>query len=210
MKNTSPYSASFTACGLQFNEFNLMLPMLLSEDRDALIEKEVNNNNILNINSHKSRYRVIVEYKKRIDAMPHDFWSWYQTLDDQAQRIAMLYVILKTYRITFDFHVNATMRKWRSVVQTLSKSDIMMAFSEIAETDAFVDSWSDATKGKVASAYLTILRQVGMLDMFNAQLSPLKAEPQAYAYYLSHGEDWFLEACLLQTYEIEQIKSALL
>lgn len=210
MKNTSPYSASFTACGLQFNEFNLMLPMLLSDDRDALIEKEVNNNNILNINSHKSRYRVIVEYKKRVDAMPREFWSWYQTLDDQAQRIAMLYVILKTYRITFDFHIKATMRKWRSVVQTLTKPDIMMAFSEIAETDAFVDGWSDATKGKVASAYLTILRQVGMLDMFNAQLSPLKAEPQAYAYYLNHGEDWFLEACLLQSYEIEQIKSDLL
>ncbi len=210
MNNTSPYSASFTACGLQFNEFNLMLPMLLSEDRDALIDKEVNNNNILNINSHKSRYRVIVEYKKRVDAMPADFWSWYQTLDGQAQRIALLYVILKTYRIAFDFHVKATMRKWRSVVQTLAKPDLMMAFSEIAASDDFVDSWADTTKGKVASAYLTILRQVGMLDPFNAQLSPLKAQPQAYAYYLNHGEDWFLEACLLQSYEIEQIKSDLL
>lgn len=210
MITRSPYSASLTACGLQFNEFNLMLPKLLSDNRDALVEEEINNNNILHINSHKSRYRVIMEYKKRVDAMPRDFWTWYQSLDEKAQRIAMLYVILKTYRIAFDFQIKATMRKWRSVVQSLTKPDIMMAISEIAETDDFVDSWSDATKGKVASAYLTILRQVGMLDMFNAQLSPLKAEPQAYAYYLNHGEDWFLEACLLQTYEIEQIKSALL
>lgn len=204
------YSAALTACGLQFNEFNRMLPLLLSPDRKANIDREIEENNILNVNSHKSRYRVIVEYVRRIDTMPADFWSWYMELDDQAQRIAMLYVILKTYRITFDFHIKATMRKWRSVVQTLTKPDIMMAFSEIAETDAFVDGWSDATKGKVASAYLTILRQVGMLDMFNAQLSPLKAESQAYAYYLNHGEDWFLEACLLQSYEIEQIKSDLL
>lgn len=210
MPNLSPYSASLTACGLQFNEFNLMLPILLSDDRDALIKHEIENNDTLHINSHKSRQRVIAEYKRRVDAMPRDFWTWYLTLDEQAKRIALLYVILKTYRIAFDFHIKAVLRKWNSVVQTLAKPDLMMAFSEIAVNDAFVDSWTDNTKDTVAKSFLTILRQVGMLDLFNAQLKPLKAQPQAYAYYLNHGEDWFLEACLLQTYEIEQIKSALL
>ncbi|MBQ0129312.1 MAG: DUF1819 family protein [bacterium] len=210
MPNLGPYSASLTACGLQFNEFNLMLPILLSDDRDALIKHEIENNDTLHINSHKSRQRVIAEYKRRVDAMPRDFWTWYLTLDEQAKRIALLYVILKTYRIAFDFHIKAVLRKWNSVVQTLAKPDLMMAFSEIAVNDAFVDSWTDNTKDTVAKSFLTILRQVGMLDLFNAQLKPLKAQPQAYAYYLNHGEDWFLEACLLQTYEIEQIKSALL
>lgn len=210
MPNLSPYSASLTACGLQFNEFNLMLPILLSDDRDALIKHEIENNDTLHINSHKSRQRVIAEYKRRVDAMPRDFWTWYLTLDEQAKRIALLYVILKTYRIAFDFHIKAVLRKWNSVVQTLAKPDLMMAFSEIAVNDAFVDSWTGNTKDTVAKSFLTILRQVGMLDLFNAQLKPLKAQPQAYAYYLNHGEDWFLEACLLQTYEIEQIKSALL
>lgn len=210
MPNNSPYSASLTACGLQFNEFNLMLPILLSDDRDALIKHEIENNDTLHINSHKSRQRVIAEYKRRVDAMPRDFWTWYLTLDEQAKRIALLYVILKTYRIAFDFHIKTVLRKWNSVVQTLAKPDLMMAFSEIAANDEVVDSWTDNTKDTVAKSYLTILRQVGMLDLFNAQLKPLKAQPQAYAYYLNHGEDWFLEACLLQTYEIEQIKSALL
>lgn len=210
MPNLSPYSASLTACGLQFNEFNLMLPILLSDGRDALIKHEIENNDTLHINSHKSRQRVIAEYKRRVDAIPRDFWPWYQKLDEQEQRIALLYVILKTYRIAFDFHIKAVLRKWNSVVQTLTKPDLMMAFSEIATNDAFVDSWTDNTKNTVAKSYLTILRQVGMLDLFNAQLKPLKAQPQAYAYYLNHGEDWFLEACLLQTYEIEQIKYALL
>lgn len=210
MPNFSPYSASLTACGLQFNEFNLMLPILLSDDRDALIKHEIENNDTLHINSHKSRQRVIAEYKRRVDAMPRDFWTWYLTLDEQAKRIALLYVILKTYRIAFDFHIKAVLRKWNSVVQTLAKPDLMMAFSEIAANDEVVDSWTDNTKDTVAKSFLTILRQVGMLDLFNAQLKPLKAQPQAYAYYLNHGEDWFLEACLLQTYEIEQIKSALL
>ena len=210
MRKTSPYSASLTACGLQFNEFNLMLPVLLAKNRDLLIEQEINDNSILHINSHKSRSRVISEYKKRVDAMPADFWNWYADLDDQAKRIALLYVILKVYRIAFDFHIKAVMRKWRSVVQTLSKADLMMAFYEIAGNDDFVDGWTDNTKNRVASAYLTILRQVGMLNFYTSQLIPLKSQPQDYAYYLNHGEDWFLEACLLQSYEIEQIKSVVL
>lgn len=210
MPNNSPYSASLTGCGLQFNEFNLMLPILLSDDRDALIKKEIENNDTLHINSHKSRSRVIAEYKKRVDAMPRSFWSWYLELDEQAQRIALLYAILKTYRIAFDFHIKATMFKWHSVVQTLSKPDLMLVLSEIAANDDFVDGWTDNTKDRVALAYLTILRQIGMLDPFNAQLKPLKAQPQAYAFYIQHGEEWFLEACLLQSYEIEQIKSVLL
>ena len=43
----------------------------------------------------------------------------------------------------------------------------MMEFNEISAKDEFVDSWSDSTKGKVASAYLTILRKVGMLTNEN-------------------------------------------
>ncbi len=86
----------------------------------------------------------------------------------------------------------------------------MKAFYDIASNDAFVDGWTDNTKERVASAYLTILRQVGMLDLFNSQLKPLKAQPQDYAYYLKQGEDWFLEACLLQSFEIDNIKSVVL
>lgn len=40
----------------------------------------------------------------------------------------------------------------------------MMELNEISAKDEFVDSWSDNTKDRVASAYLTILRKVGMLD----------------------------------------------
>ena len=41
----------------------------------------------------------------------------------------------------------------------------MMEFNEIASKDEFVDSWSDNTKDKVASAYLTILRKVVCLTI---------------------------------------------
>ena len=120
--------------------------------------------------------------------------------------VALFCVILKTYKICFDFHINVTMRKWNSISKSLVYDDIIMEFNEVAARDEFVDSWSDMTKRKVASAYLTILRKVGILDSED-NLHPLSASN--FNYYILNGEQWFLEACLLQPYQIENIKKQL-
>lgn len=83
----------------------------------------------------------------------------------------------------------------------------MMELNEISAKNEFVDSWSDNTKDRVASAYLTILRKVGMLDR-ESHLNALICSN--FNYYLAKGASWFLEACLLQPYEIENIKKTLL
>jgi hypothetical protein len=128
-------------------------------------------------------------------------------MDYEDRLIANLFVILKTYKILFDFHVNVTIRKWNSISKSVSHEDIMMEFNELASQDEFVDSWSEATRKKVASAYLTILRKVKMLDINNA-LSPVSCGN--FDYYLTHGEPWFLDACLLLPYQIDKIKKSLL
>lgn len=72
----------------------------------------------------------------------------------------------------------------------------MMEFNEIASKDEFIDSWSDNTKDKVASAYLTILRKVGMLDNSN-HLNAISCSN--FTYYLgkdNHGF-WKLVFCNL-------------
>ena len=84
-----------------------------------------------------------------------------------------------------------------------------MEFNEIAAHDVFVDSWSDTTKSRCASAYLTILRQAGLLDEKANTLRAVKLDPEEFAYYIQSGEEWFLEACLLYPYEINDIKSQL-
>ncbi len=82
-----------------------------------------------------------------------------------------------------------------------------MEFNEIASKDEFVDSWSDNTKDKVASAYLTILRKVGMLDNSN-HLNAISCSN--FTYYLGKRTTMVLEACLLQPYEIENIKKTMI
>ena len=202
----SPYTAAITGGGFLFEETNNLLPLLQSDDREALLKDEKINNRLLKMNAETSRYRAIMEIARRYDAMPSAFWSDYQAMNTDDQQVALFFVILKTYKICFDFHINVTMRKWNSISKSVVYDDIEMEFNEVSARDEFVDSWSDKTKRKVASAYLTVLRKVGLLDQ-NDQLHPLSASN--FDYYITIGEQWFLEACLLQPYQIDNIKKQL-
>ena len=201
-KNNSPYTAALTGGGFLFEETLTLLPLLQAENSEELLQEEKVNNNLLHINAETARSRNIHEIKRRYQTMPPSFWNDFKEMSDSDKVIALFYVMLKTYKICFDFHVNVTMRKWNSISKSIDKEDLMMEFNEISAKDEFVDSWSDSTKGKVASAYLTILRKVGMLTTDN-HLHSLVCNN--YGYYLTKGEPWFLEACLLQPYEIKRI-----
>lgn len=209
-RNNSPYSAALTGCTFMFYEMNRCLPLLMSEDADALMKKEVEENNLLMVNSLISRKRFVAEFQRRYKAVPRPFWLWYQTLDEKAQRAALLFVVLKTYRLAFDFHFNVTRQKFFSIMRELTTSDLEMEYYEIASRDEFVNSWSDSTRKHCISSYMTMLRHSGMLDTKTNVLSPLLLDSKDYEYYLRSNEQWFLEACLLQQYEIDNIKQSLL
>ena len=206
MNNNSPYTAAITGGGFLFTETNALLPLLQSNEREELLKDEKLNNRLLKINAETSRDRAIVEIARRYDTMSASFWIDYQSMNEKDQMVALFLVILKTYKICFDFHINVTMRKWNSISKSLVYDDIDMEFNEVSARDEFVDSWSDKTKRKVASAYLTVLRKVGILDK-DDKLHPLSASN--FDYYILNGEQWFLEACLLQPYQIENIKKQL-
>lgn len=42
--------------------------------------------------------------------MPAYFWNDFLEMNDSDKVAALFYVILKTYKICFDFHVNVTMK----------------------------------------------------------------------------------------------------
>ena len=203
----SPYTAAITGGGFLFEETNLLLPLLQSDNRAALLKEETVNNRILQINAEKSRENNIREIARRYDTMPVSFWEDYKEMEENDQKIALFFVILKTYKVCFDFQIRVTMRKWNGIAKSLIREDLMMEFSEIAAKDEFVNSWSENTMRKVASTYLSILRKVGMLDN-NSELHSVEANNMDY--YIKIGEPWFLEACLLQPYQIDRIKQMMI
>lgn len=207
-KENSPYSAAFTGCSFMMYEMNRMLPLFLADNSEELLLQEMENNQVLLLNSQASRKKYIRELKRRFEAVPRTFWLEYQNMSEAAQQLAIFYVLLSTYRLVLDFHLNVTVKKWNSVDPHIYLDDVAMELSQIAAHDAFVDSWSDNTKNRVVSAYLTFMDQAGLFERKSFELhKAVGVTDNEYAYYVQIGQEWFLEACLLHPYEINYIKT---
>lgn len=210
-KGKSPYTAAFTGCSFMMYEMNRLLPLFLAENSQELLTKEIEENTVLMVNAVASRKKYISELSRRFHAVPASFWVDYQAMDENAQRLAIFFVLLSTYRIVLDFHLNVSLKKWNSIDQHVLYDDVAMELSQIAANDEFVDSWSDNTKKRVVSAYLTFINQAGLYDKKTFELhKPINISDADYVYYVQTGREWFLEACLLQPYEIERIKNVAL
>ena len=196
-----------TGCSFMHNEMKAMLPLLLSPDADALLKKEISENNILLIKSESSRKKAVLEFKRRFNAVPREFWEWFATVSESTQLWAMFFVNLKTYRIYFDFQVNVVLNNWNGISRIVTYNDILSEFYQISASNAFVDSWSKETKDRITKSFVTMLRKVGLLDAKTSELRSPQVNEEEFAYFLKINEAWFLDACLLEPYVINRIKS---
>ena len=194
-KIKSKYSASMTGCGFVFNEFNSVLPLLMSSNSKELIKQEVINNQYLMMNSENTRKRCVSELQKRFAAVPESFWQYYMNLTDEDKRIALLYSLLKAYAVLKDLHQNVVQPQWNSIDKTLNGDNLLVEIYNIASGDEFVDSWSEQTKQKIVSWYQTVLFQVGMLSRADQRLRQVRLVDDTW--FHEEGETWFLEACLI-------------
>ena len=202
----SPYSASFTGAAMLFSEMNVAVQMLLEDNSPETIKKLKTDANYIQIKSETARRRVTAEFVKRFNAVPRSFWERYVSLNENEQRLALLYVILKTYQILFEFQINLVIPKYNSPDRVLTKNDVNMALNEIASQDEFVDSWTEETRDRVSSQYLTILRQSGLINDVTKELQTPEVADSGLVWYVQTGEVWFLQACLFPGYKIEQLK----
>jgi hypothetical protein len=205
-KIASQYSASFTAASMAFYEMNAVIPYLLEDNSRVMIKRLEEDASILKIQSLSARKRTLSEIVKRYKTMPSSFWESYLQLDEQSQRLDLFFVILKTYKLLFDFQINYLLDKYNSASPVFSSDEVLIALNEIGANDELVDSWTDETKKKIVSVYLVMLKQMGFVNGENSEISRLDIDKEKYVRYIKLGEDWFLQACLLPLYEIDNIK----
>jgi len=191
---------------MMYNEMNIVIDMLLADDSRETVRLLRTDAQYLMIKAARSRERVTSELVKRFRTMPVSFWQEYRQLGEKQQRLALFFVILKTYRILFEFQVNLAIPKYNSVDRVLTKNDAFAALSEIASKDEFVDSWTAETRDRVASHYVTMVKQAGLVDEETGELQAPDIDDADFIPYIKSGDLWFLQACFLPAYRIEQIK----
>ena len=204
----SPYSAAFTGCGFMLDEMLALLPLMLAPDAEERLKSEISGNKLLFIGKTKTRDRMITEFRRRFKSVSRTFWDWFQSLPRESQPGALFFVLLKTYYFLLDIQLKVVLPLSRSACNRISKADVMMRLNDIAASDDFVESWSGQTKDRVCSGVLSFLRSAGMLGDDDV-IRPLKLRDEDFAHFIAIGEGWFLEAAMLQPFEIERIKGCL-
>ena len=206
LKKKSGYSASFTARALGFYEMESILPVLMDETIEDKVTVLTRDTAYLKIASLQSRKRVLNELLSRYNSVDPSFWRDYAGMSEGEKRLALFYVVLKTYTLLFEIQVNLVVPKYNSPDRVLTKNDIYTAVSDIASRDSYVDSWSDDTRNKVASQYLTILRQAGLIDETSGEIREPSLPDESLAFYSRINEAWFLAACCIPKYRLDRIR----
>lgn len=191
------YSAAFTAGGLFYEETRSCLPLLKEEQAEELLIKEAEKNAYVKINAESARKRVLQELRKRHKQAPADFWEYFESAGEAEQRLLLLFLSMKTYRLVFQFHFDVTLPAWRGSSSELDDYYFHMKLDEIAAAHEEVDSWSESTRRKVITVYLRMLREAGLLSEAGLLQTPPGVPEAFWCYFVHQGEAWFLEAGLL-------------
>jgi hypothetical protein len=203
--NNTLYSGSFAAGSLLHKETNVLLPLLLSQNSEILLKKEILENNLLKINAESARKRTVSEIIKRFSATEISFWDFYLNCAETEQKLLLFYLCLKVYRLMFDFHFHVTIKQWNSSNPVVEPFLYQMELNEIAGKDEKVYNWTDLTKSKLISVYMRILKDIDILDNKSLKLKSIKIEDAFFHYFIKIKELWFLDACLLSSQTKKQI-----
>lgn len=194
MSQKSKYDANFTAGGLLFNEYKALEKLLLSDNFEELIKIEEEQNNVIGIATNSSRKRIISEIKRRYYMAPTGFWNIYFHWSEDEQKLALLYLCLKTYPLILDIHLEVTLKKFR-IGANLVAYDVQMRLEEIMSYDEEVGNWSMLTLQKINEQYRKALKDAGLYHADNTLHRPMKASNAFWEYFKGINEQWFIEAC---------------
>ncbi len=196
-------TTAITAGALLFHEFEALHQVLVAQDPKRLLDEEVLVNQFLKIKSQAARKRIVTEIKRRVAAADLSFWEHWIGFTSEEKRLSLLYVVLKAYPIAFDLHFEVTFPKWKAKQYVVEIFDYQMYLDELASQGHVVETWTEATRRKTITHYMTVLREAGIMKGTTLRL-PVGIGNDFWQYMARVASPWFFEACLLSKNEREK------
>ena len=190
------YDANFAIGALFYNEFIVLEKIFLSDNFYELIKVEEENNEYVGIATFSARKRILREIKRRYKSMPISFWEFFYQLSEKEQKLALFFVILKTYPIVMDIHIDIALSRFK-IGSSLDVYDITMKLDEIASHNERVASWAESTFRKINIQYRKIIKDIGVYQGNNL-VSPNGISNTFWDYFKQINEAWFIEACFVK------------
>lgn len=211
MKSTTQrntiYSAGFTSgTGALFHrEINALLPFLLSENAGEQLKQEVSQNNVLLINSEKTRKTAVRQINSRIKFAFPGFWGKYTSSSYEEQALMLFYLAISAIAVVYDFHVSVTIPAWKGSSRTFDWFNYQMRLDQLGDQNPVVDKWTPGTRYQIVKIYKRMLKEAGFLQD-DKLIQPRKVD-EFFLPFLKNKQAWFLEACFLSQADIERINN---
>lgn len=195
---------ALTTGALYLSEFDAIMPILQSNESHKELTRELKENRFLGIKTESSRKRIISDLRRRIKFAPVDFWDFYFAGSPLQKQLSLFFLLLIAYPVAMDLQLEVVVSKWKKLEKKINFFDLEMRLNELASSVSEVGGWSERTKKNVTTNFLKSLKEANLL--VNGELTKPGFQPDEFwNYFITIGESWFLEACLLSKQERDKL-----
>jgi hypothetical protein len=168
---------AFSNQGFLFQETLRVARRLARGDSEAMVKRQILEENLLELRSLQSRKTVSAALLERLRGIKPAFVTHLLHASSDSQRVMVLLLIAQKHRLLAETLLE--LQRWHGVSQRVSASSLRVFFVRLRLEDSTLEGWSEATFEKSVSNIVKYLREARIL-------APLE-------------RDWALQAPLLSS-----------
>lgn len=202
IKKTTKYSTGFSAGALLFKESDAII-LQIQNPEAFLAGKEIIPFNVIPVNSESSQKRLYSEVNKRLRSLDSSkFIYLYQVGSQEDKLLILFYAVCKTYPVIADFMLTIVLRKWHNMDKEISPFDFQSFLYEQMGNHPELEKLTPITIKKLSQVIMLMLAELGMQK--DHTITKVAFNQEILEEILLNGDNWFLEALLLN--ENERLK----
>jgi len=158
-----PYSSTIKSRPLFYREIQKFATLLIQGFDDLEIKEQVINQNIFQVKTEARRKEIVATIHKRLKVLDDYLINKIITSDLNTSKLIVLYSIIRTDRLFYEFMNEVFSEKVTFQDLTLQDRDFNIFFESKRQQSEKVSKWKDYTIYKLQQVYLRILFEAGLL-----------------------------------------------
>lgn len=199
IRKTIKYSTGFSAGALLFKESDAVISQIQNPEA-FLAGDEIIPFHVIPVNSESSQKRLYSEVSKRLKSLDNSkLFYLFQQSTQEAKLLILFYAACKTYPVIADFMLTVVLRKWHNMDKEISAFDFQSFLYELMGSHPELEKLTPATIKKLSQVVMLMLSELGMQK--DHMITKVDFDQQILEEIVSNGDNWFLEALLLNENE---------
>lgn len=163
MQKELEYKSTIKSRPFFFNESRKVASLVVKGFKDCEIKNKAKDDNIFQVNTETRRSEIASIVLRRVKAIDNFFIDKLANGDIATGKQIVVYAIMKTDRLFFEFMYEVFREKLLLRDFTLQDKDFNIFFNRKIEQNEKVASWDDYTIYKIKQVYIRILFEAGFI-----------------------------------------------